>query len=61
MEKPFIGNWEKQLTAVMVSESSRVPAHWLANGPGKHASVTEALWSLRDQMMRDSLGISNGN
>lgn len=57
-----INNWEKQLKArpenVAVPDQSKLPAHWLANGVGNHGTMVNALWTLRDFMVRDALGIS---
>lgn len=39
-------------------DESRLPAHWLANGPGNYGNITNALWALRDFMLRDALNIS---
>ncbi|CAL4066120.1 unnamed protein product, partial [Meganyctiphanes norvegica] len=62
LEKPYVSNWEAGLLAnpesTIINDSGRLPAHWLANGPGQHGNVVNALWSLREYMMKDSLGIS---
>ncbi|XP_064120960.1 protein polybromo-1-like isoform X5 [Macrobrachium nipponense] len=62
LDKPFISNWEKHLMAsqdsTVVNDSGRLPAQWLANGPGTHGTVVTALWALREYMMKDSLGIA---
>ncbi|XP_061146646.1 polybromo 1, like isoform X3 [Syngnathus typhle] len=37
-------------------QESRLPAHWLKS-KGAHATMADALWRLRDLMLRDSLNI----
>ncbi|XP_071547124.1 protein polybromo-1 isoform X2 [Panulirus ornatus] len=62
LDKPFLSNWERHLMATqentVINDSGRLPAQWLANGPGAHGTVVSALWALRDYMMKDSLGIA---
>ncbi|KAK7083430.1 Protein polybromo-1, partial [Halocaridina rubra] len=62
LDKPFLSNWEKHLMAsqdnTIINDSGRLPAQWLANGPGAHGTVVTALWALREYMMKDSLGIA---
>lgn len=54
-----ISNWERGLRATpestAIPDASRLPSHWLANGTGNHGSVVNALWALRDYLLRDSL------
>ncbi|KAK3930738.1 Protein polybromo-1 [Frankliniella fusca] len=61
-ENRTVNNWEKQLKArpenTTVPDPSRLPGHWLANGVGNHGTMVNALWTLRDFMVRDALGIS---
>lgn len=56
-----ITEWEKTFTATPentpVPDESRLPTHWLAQGAGYHGSVTDALWALRDLMLKDALSI----
>lgn len=58
-------DWEKTLKATRdntkVPDESKLPKHWLANGAGPHGSVTNALWALRDFMMRDALNLYKVN
>ncbi|KAB7505112.1 Protein polybromo-1 [Armadillidium nasatum] len=62
LDKPFVSNWERQLTSsvdnTIINDTGRLPSHWLANGVGNHGSVVNALWALREYMMKDSLGIA---
>ncbi|XP_042217828.1 protein polybromo-1-like isoform X3 [Homarus americanus] len=62
LDKPFLSNWERHLMATqentVINDSGRLPAQWLANGPGSHGTVVNALWALREYMMKDSLGIA---
>ncbi|CAH1403720.1 unnamed protein product [Nezara viridula] len=57
-----ISNWEKQLraseSAIEPADASRLPIHWLNNRNGNHGNILNALWTLRDFMFRDALGIS---
>ncbi|XP_065348205.1 protein polybromo-1 isoform X6 [Cloeon dipterum] len=56
-----ISNWEKSLKATpetTMVDPTRLPAHWLNNGVGNHGNVTNALWALRDYLMRDSLNLA---
>lgn len=58
-----ISNWEKQLKASEgsiepPSDQNRLPIHWLNNRNGNHGNILNALWTLRDFMFRDALGIS---
>jgi len=57
-----ISNWEKQLYAapetVPPPDPNKLPVHWLGNGVGNHGNVMNALWALREYMMRDALNIS---
>nr|XP_039251471.1 protein polybromo-1-like isoform X2 [Styela clava] len=60
-----ISNFEKTLSVeekdveMSVNDMAKLPAHWLANGQGRHASIKSALWSLRDLMLKDALAIKN--
>ncbi|KAJ8884006.1 hypothetical protein PR048_015863 [Dryococelus australis] len=58
----YISNWDKQLRATPENtqppDPSKLPAHWLSNSVGNHGSIVNALWALRDFMMRDALGIN---
>ena len=58
-----IGDFEKTLNAappscVQPTSNLKLPVHWLANGPGHHDNVSNALWALRDLMLKDALNIS---
>merc|ERR1712008_116047 len=59
-ESNTMSNWERQLKAskelVKCPDEARLPAHWLANN-GEHGTSLDALWGLRDFLMRDSLGV----
>nr|XP_045600014.1 protein polybromo-1-like isoform X3 [Procambarus clarkii] len=62
LDKPFLSNWERHLMATqentIINDSGRLPAQWLSTGPGAHGTVVNALWALREYMMKDSLGIA---
>jgi len=54
-------DWDKTLHATRDAvrvEEDKLPAQWLANGAGAHANVGDALWALRDFMMRDCLNLN---
>ncbi|KAK7869922.1 hypothetical protein R5R35_013708 [Gryllus longicercus] len=61
-ENKHISPWEKHLKATQentaIPDISRLPAEWLGNGVGNHGNIVNALWTLRDFMMRDALGIN---
>lgn len=61
-ESKYISNWDRMLRATQsnsaVVDEARLPAHWLANGPGNYGNATNALWALRDFMLRDAFNIS---
>ncbi|XP_052070858.1 protein polybromo-1-like isoform X2 [Mytilus californianus] len=60
-DKPNVGDWEKNLTATpenTKTDESRMPASWLAQGAGYHGNVSNALWALRDLMLKDTLNIT---
>lgn len=61
-DSKYISHWDKHLKATQentgVPDPSRLPAHWLGNGVGNHGNIVNALWTLRDFMMRDALGIN---
>lgn len=52
-----VTNWERELIPDQIPppDPSRVPGHWLVGGAGAHGTVLNALHSLRDLMMQDSL------
>ncbi|PSN42113.1 hypothetical protein C0J52_02963 [Blattella germanica] len=61
-ESKHISHWDKHLKATpdntAIPDPTRLPAHWLGNGVGNHGNIINALWTLRDFMMRDALGIN---
>jgi len=60
-ERVHVGGWERQLHATpesSVSETARLPSHWLAEGVADAGNVVKTLWHLRDYLMKDALGIS---
>lgn len=64
-EVKHVSNWKTQLTATSentpLNDVNRLPAHWLANGPGNHGNVINALWALRHFMMKDALNLYSFN
>jgi len=61
-DRGSIGGWEKSLYATQEStplgDSGKLPVHWLAHGQDHHNNTVDALWALRDFMMKDALSIS---
>ncbi|XP_020708055.1 protein polybromo-1 isoform X4 [Athalia rosae] len=61
-ENRYISNWDKQMNAsaenTQIPDVAKLPAEWLGNGVGNHGNVVNALWTLRDMMMRDVLAIN---
>jgi hypothetical protein len=61
-ERRHMTNWEKTLNATSKNtrapDPEKLPSHWLANGAGSHGTSVEALWALRNFMMRDSLNLA---
>uniref|UniRef100_A0A8C3ACB6 Protein polybromo-1 n=1 Tax=Cyclopterus lumpus TaxID=8103 RepID=A0A8C3ACB6_CYCLU len=60
-----ISKWDQTLRAqrrdahLTKEQESRLPAHWLKS-KGAHTTMADALWRLRDLMLRDSLNICQG-
>uniref|UniRef100_A0A8C4NVN0 Protein polybromo-1 n=1 Tax=Dicentrarchus labrax TaxID=13489 RepID=A0A8C4NVN0_DICLA len=61
-ESTTVSKWEQTLKAqrrdahLTKEQESRLPAHWLKS-KGAHTTMADALWRLRDLMLRDSLNI----
>ncbi|XP_051986162.1 polybromo 1, like isoform X1 [Xyrauchen texanus] len=61
-ESPTISKWDQSLKAqrkdcrLTKEQESRLPAHWLKS-KGAHTTMADALWRLRDLMMRDTLNV----
>ncbi|KAF4526533.1 hypothetical protein B566_EDAN005900 [Ephemera danica] len=64
-ETKHISNWDKHLKATPentpVPDASRLPSQWLGNGVGNHGNIVNALWALRDFMIRDALGLTKSS
>uniref|UniRef100_A0A8D0CV46 Protein polybromo-1 n=1 Tax=Sander lucioperca TaxID=283035 RepID=A0A8D0CV46_SANLU len=63
-ESNTVSNWDQTLKAqrhahLTKEQESRLPAHWLKS-KGAHSTMADALWRLRDLMLRDSLNICQG-
>lgn len=61
-ESRTVSEWDKNLCATQdntnTPDESRLPSQWLAQGAGYHGNVTNALWALRDLMLKDTLNIT---
>ncbi|KAM8868716.1 protein polybromo-1-like isoform 1-T3 [Synchiropus picturatus] len=61
-ESATISKWDQTLRAqrrdahLSKEQESRLPSHWLKS-KGAHTTMADALWRLRDLMLRDSLNI----
>uniref|UniRef100_A0A7N6BQ04 Protein polybromo-1 n=1 Tax=Anabas testudineus TaxID=64144 RepID=A0A7N6BQ04_ANATE len=61
-ESSTVSKWDQTLKAqrrdthLTKEQESRLPAHWLKS-KGAHTTMADALWRLRDLMLRDSLNI----
>nr|XP_046239484.1 polybromo 1, like isoform X3 [Scatophagus argus] len=61
-ESSTVSKWDQMLKAqrrdahLTKEQESRLPAHWLKS-KGAHTTMVDALWRLRDLMLRDSLNI----
>ncbi|XP_076013006.1 polybromo 1, like isoform X2 [Genypterus blacodes] len=61
-ESTSVSKWDQTLKAqrrdahLTKEQESRLPAHWLKS-KGAHTTMADALWRLRDLMLRDSLNI----
>ncbi|KAM4613208.1 protein polybromo-1-like [Polymixia lowei] len=61
-ESSTISKWDQTLSArkkdvrLTKEQESRLPSHWLKS-KGAHSTMADALWRLRDLMLRDTLNI----
>uniref|UniRef100_A0A8C6PHV1 Protein polybromo-1 n=1 Tax=Nothobranchius furzeri TaxID=105023 RepID=A0A8C6PHV1_NOTFU len=57
-ESSTVSKWDQALTDVRLTkeQESRLPSHWLKS-KGAHKTMADALWRLRDLMLRDTLNI----
>ncbi|XP_041836274.1 polybromo 1, like isoform X5 [Melanotaenia boesemani] len=61
-ESSTVSKWDQMLKAqrrdahLTKEQESRLPVHWLKS-KGAHTTMVDALWRLRDLMLRDSLNI----
>uniref|UniRef100_A0A667YBF2 Protein polybromo-1 n=1 Tax=Myripristis murdjan TaxID=586833 RepID=A0A667YBF2_9TELE len=61
-ESTTVSKWDQTLKAqrrdahLTKEQESRLPSHWLQS-KGAHTTMADALWRLRDLMLRDSLNI----
>ncbi|GIY61633.1 protein polybromo-1 [Caerostris extrusa] len=61
-ESRYISNWDSHLKSTpettVVPDPQRLPTHWLGNNFENHGSALNALWALRNFMLKDALNIS---
>lgn len=59
----YLSDWEKELTATPQNtrvEPSRVQvSNWINNAPVKQDMVVDALWNLRNFMIKNTLNLTN--
>ncbi|XP_061543027.1 protein polybromo-1 isoform X3 [Phycodurus eques] len=61
-ESPTVSKWDQTLSVkkhdvrLTKEQESRLPSHWLKS-KGAHKTMADALWRLRDLMLRDTLNI----
>ncbi|XP_036386556.1 protein polybromo-1-like isoform X1 [Megalops cyprinoides] len=61
-DSPTVSKWDQTLLArrkdmrLTKEQESRLPTHWLKS-KGAHTTMADALWRLRDLMLRDTLNI----
>lgn len=64
-DQRHVSNWERQLNAKMDTTTpeppARLPVACLANGPGVHSNVVEALWALRNFMFQDCVTLASAS
>ncbi|XP_035825265.1 protein polybromo-1 isoform X1 [Aplysia californica] len=57
-----ICNWDRTLTATQENTpgqpEANLPGDWLAHGAGCHGNVSNALWALRDFMLKDAVNLA---
>ncbi|KAK7103043.1 hypothetical protein V1264_021173 [Littorina saxatilis] len=62
VETRTVSNFPKMMTATAdntpAPNEARLPSQWLAQGAGYHGSVTNALWALRELMLKDTMTIA---
>ena len=61
-----VSNWRRIVQPAPVHyprdpASLRLPTHWLGNSATHHNSAVDALWALRDLMLKDTLNIVKYN
>ena len=55
--KPYLSNWSELADVPHQKSQNPLPTHWLKEEHG-FESTTEALWALRDHMLRDAVTLS---
>ena len=59
-ESKYISDWEGSLCAkqenTTIPDNTKLPTHWFKTGTAT-TNVVEALWTLRNNLLRDSLNI----
>ena len=59
---PHMSNWNQarkpDISTMTPQQVALLPVHWLGCGYGDYNNAVDALWALRDHMMRDALTLS---
>lgn len=59
---PHMSNWNQarkpDVSTMTPQQVAQLPVHWLGCGYGDYNNAVDALWALRDHMMRDALTLS---
>ena len=59
---PHMSNWNQarkpEVSTMTPQQVAQLPVHWLGCGYGDYNNAVDALWALRDHMMRDALTLS---
>lgn len=59
---PHMSNWNQarkpDVQSLNAQQVAALPVHWLGCGYGDYGNAVDALWALRDHMLRDALSLS---
>ena len=60
---PHMSNWNQSrkpdASTMTPQQMAQLPVHWLGNGYGDYDNPVDALWALKEHMMRDALSLSH--
>jgi len=67
LQNRYVSNWDRTLRATVetsaVNDVNRLPVHWFGPGsqitrPNGSQDTVSSIWTLREQMLKDTLNIS---